>query len=303
MLFDMFMAQRRLRNGMRYGFVWYKGISDGEGLLSQLQKIKIGEKLLRVYVAYDRNRNGNGNIGWRDVGEGDTKRFNNINNMRWHRNEGKGGNTRVNRSYVDVVNDGYNKENDDSKEKLVNEGCVYTERGNQSFRKQGIGRIIVANENEVNDELLGRSVIREVKARCFLAKLPILCEEQGLGKFEVKLLGGLQVMLVMENAKRVENVLKDNDYGLRRWLYNLRCGDSFQRMAGRFTWLNIMGLPLSCWKEGMFKKIAALHGTILGLHNCRLKGNQNLFYGRVHIRTTHKGLIKEELRIVVRGKA
>ncbi|GJV00541.1 putative nucleotidyltransferase, ribonuclease H, partial [Tanacetum coccineum] len=198
------------------------------------------------------NRSGNGNVGWRDMCEGDTKRFNNINNMRWHRNE---------------------------------------------------GRIIVADENEVNDELLGRSVIGEVKARCFLAKLPILCEEQGLGKFEVKLLGGLEVMLVMENAKTVENVLKDKDHGLRRWLYNLRCGDSFQRTAGRFTWLNIMGLPLSCWKEGMFKKIAALHETILGLHNCRLEGNENLLYGRVHIRMTHKGLIKKELRIVVRGKA
>ncbi|GJY80184.1 hypothetical protein Tco_0492935 [Tanacetum coccineum] len=92
-------------------------------------KEKNGEKLLRVYVAYDKNRSGNGNVRWRDAGEGDTKRFNNKNNMKWHRNE---------------------------------------------------GGTIVADENEVNDELMGRSVIGEVKARCFLAKLPILCEGQGL---------------------------------------------------------------------------------------------------------------------------
>ncbi|GJT46652.1 transposon TX1 [Tanacetum coccineum] len=48
MVFDMFMAQRRLRNGMRYGFVRYKAVNDVENLLRQLQQIKIGVKWLRV---------------------------------------------------------------------------------------------------------------------------------------------------------------------------------------------------------------------------------------------------------------
>ncbi|GKC41779.1 hypothetical protein Tco_1059501 [Tanacetum coccineum] len=42
-----------------------------------------------------------------------------------------------------------------------------------------------------------------------------------------------------------------------------------------------MGLPFSCWGEG----------------------NQNLIYGRVHIHTSiNKGLIKEELKVSVKGK-
>ncbi|GJX28635.1 reverse transcriptase domain, reverse transcriptase zinc-binding domain protein [Tanacetum coccineum] len=58
-----------------------------------------------------------------------------------------------------------------------------------------------------------RSVVGEVVARCFL---PLLCEEQGLGKVQVNLIGGLdEVMLVMENVKTVENILQDKDHGLR----------------------------------------------------------------------------------------
>lgn len=61
----------------------------------------------------------------------------------------------------------------------------------------------------------------------------------------MKLLGGLEVMVVMENEKMAVNVLKDNGHGLRRFLHKLRNGGSFQRTTGRLTWINIMGLPIS----------------------------------------------------------
>lgn len=59
-VFDMFMAQKRLRNVKRYGFVRFKFVRDLEGLLDQLRKIGIGEEWLRIYVAHDRKYNGNG---------------------------------------------------------------------------------------------------------------------------------------------------------------------------------------------------------------------------------------------------
>ncbi|GKE25508.1 transposon TX1 [Tanacetum coccineum] len=61
-VFDMFMVQRMLRNGKRYGFVRYKHVNNVEFLLKQLQKIVIGEERLRVYVAFDRGHNGNGRM-------------------------------------------------------------------------------------------------------------------------------------------------------------------------------------------------------------------------------------------------
>ncbi|GJV96591.1 retrovirus-related pol polyprotein from transposon TNT 1-94 [Tanacetum coccineum] len=146
-----------------------------------------------------------------------------------------------------------------------NKGSSLMDRGQKGSR-----RIIREEEHEINSHIMGRSVVGEVKALCFLEKLPVLCEEQGLGVIKVRLLGGLEVMVVLENEATVENVLMDKEHGLRRWLYKLRKGES-------------------------------VHGTVLGLTNCTLKGNQNLVYERVQIHTSNKGLINEEVIVIVKG--
>ncbi|GKA56639.1 hypothetical protein Tco_0755711 [Tanacetum coccineum] len=119
---------------------------------------------------------------------------------------------------------------------------------------------------------------------------------------EKQQLGGLEVIVVFENIETASKILKDVDHGLRRWLYKLRRGDSLQRTAGRLTWINILGIPVAGWGEETFRKIAALLEKILCLHNCRLKGNQNVIYGRVQIHTMNKGLIKEDVLVKVNGK-
>ncbi|PWA76953.1 hypothetical protein CTI12_AA229170 [Artemisia annua] len=301
-VFDMFMVQRRLRNGQRYGFVRFRFVRDVEGLLRQLQKIKIGEEWLRVYVAHDRIYKGN--AGPREGMEKQETRSNGATNGERYRNVGNGVN-RDNRRFVDVVNGGIHRTG------VNNYGKVSNGIGGQALNKEGITlnkeetgseRTIEVDDMDTNSALLGRSVVGEVKAMCFLSKLPVLCEEQGLAGIEVKLLGGLEVLVVMENESMVANVLNDKDHGLRRWMHKLRKGDSIHRTAGRITWINILGIPISGWSEGTFKKIAALHGTILGMHNCRLEGNQNLVYGRVQIHTINKGLINEVLNVTVRRK-
>ena len=85
---------------------------------------------------------------------------------------------------------------------------------------------------------------------------------------DVKLLGGLEVMVVFDTVETANKVLMDINHGLRRWLYKLRRGDSFHRTSGRLTWINVIGIPIACWGEKVFHRIAALHGTILGTHNC-----------------------------------
>nr|GEW33290.1 NB-ARC domains-containing protein [Tanacetum cinerariifolium] len=79
-------------------------------------------------------------------------------------------------------------------------------------------RCIEIDDKEINAELLVRSVASEVKALCFLTKLPSLCEEEGLGKVET-----------------AAHVLKNKDHGVRRWIYKLR--GNMDRSAGRLTWI------------------------------------------------------------------
>ncbi|GKC45930.1 transposon TX1 [Tanacetum coccineum] len=267
-VFDMFMAKRRLRNGKRYGF-----------------------------------RN-NGNM---EMGEGHVRREtggHNANSGGSYRGDGLTYN-KDNRRFVDVVNGEHNRDGAKSLEKET-KGINVQPNGKEGFtllrEENGTRRTIKVDENDINVGILSRCVVEEVKALCFLAKLPMLYKEQGLEGTEVKLLGGLEVLLVMENEIMAANVLSDKEHGMRRWLYKLRKGESVQRTAGRITWISILGIPFSCWSEGVFKKIAAIHGTILALHNCRMEGNQNLTYGRVKIHTINKGLISEELNVQVKGK-
>ncbi|GKC16429.1 putative reverse transcriptase domain-containing protein [Tanacetum coccineum] len=112
----------------------------------------------------------------------------------------------------------------------------------------------------------------------------------------------LEVMVVLKNDVTAENVLNDSEHGLRRWLHKLRRDDNFQRLAERITWITILGVSVSYSGEAIFKKVTAMHGTILALHNCSLEGNQNIGYGRVYIHTIKKSLIREDLNVIVNGK-
>ncbi|GKB42050.1 transposon TX1 [Tanacetum coccineum] len=132
-VFDMFMVQRRLHNGQRYGFVRFKFVRDVERLLGQLQKIKIADEWLKVFVAYDRRRNGNmgASTGYKSYANWGNTSF----SRGMDRNEGYTCN-RDNRRFVDVVN----------------------------------GRNVSVNKKNDEKELNGtafQSVVGEVKAMCF----------------------------------------------------------------------------------------------------------------------------------------
>ncbi|GJS35010.1 transposon TX1 [Tanacetum coccineum] len=126
-------------------------------------------------------------------------------------------------------------------------------------------------------------------------------EEEFNGEVEVKLLGGLEVMIVLDAPEMAINILNNNDHGTRRWLDNIRRWNKFYTPLGRLTWVNIIGVPVSCWTETVFRKIAEVHGSIVRLCNCKLEGNQNTIIGRVQIQSLVNRLINEIIRIKFRG--
>ncbi|PWA75311.1 Transposon TX1 [Artemisia annua] len=315
-VFDMFMVRKRLRNGQRYGFVRFKFVVDTEELLKSLRKIKIRDEYLRVFVAYDRRNAGNRNL---DRGEMNGSRRNTVHNgvsgggtrmgIRNSRyNSVNGGGIRMgirdSRRYADVVH-GVNRR--EKVERYIDErnGAKGSQEDTKYRHKSVVdrdeGRTIELIEDEFNGEVFNRSLLGEVKKGCYLSKLLALCEEQGLSNVEVKLLGGLEVMVVFDSTETVGNILSNVDHGIRRWLHKLRKWSIYYKPSGRFTWINIIGVPVSCWTETVFRKIAELHGSIVGTENCNLVGNQNLIIGRVQIHTCVKGLINEALSVKFRG--
>ncbi|GJV90408.1 reverse transcriptase domain, reverse transcriptase zinc-binding domain protein [Tanacetum coccineum] len=143
--------------------------------------------------------------------------------------------------------------------------------GGEENKKEDVYRMLELSEEDVEMEVFSRSLIGEVKKKLsYLVKLPKLCDAVGLPKVKVKLLGGLEVMLVFETPGTADNIMKNVDHGLRRWVHKISM------------------------------RIAEEHGYVMKMNNCSLVGNQNITIGRVCVHTVTKGLIKEYLKIKVK---
>nr|GEZ85245.1 transposon TX1 [Tanacetum cinerariifolium] len=119
---------------------------------------------------------------------------------------------------------------------------------------------------------------------------------------EVNLLGRLEVMLIFETVVKAYNILNDGDHMIRRWVHNLRKWKKNYKPSGIRTWVNVIGVPVSYWLELVFKRISAPNGTIMGLKNCRLEGNQNIVIRKVHIHAIATCSINETLNIRCNSK-
>ncbi|GJU52791.1 transposon TX1 [Tanacetum coccineum] len=163
---------------------------------------------------------------------------------------------KIGEEFVDVVNGGNNKDGDVKYKEKVSKGMD----GERVFKEK------ISNDRD------GQHVGKEGLPTDRAVKGPLRTI-----KFEIKLLGGLEVMVMLKNEDMASNVLTNKDHGMRRWLYNLKRGDSFHRTSGRITRITILRVLVSCWGEVIIKKVAALHGTIMRLHNCRLEGTKTPF--------------------------
>nr|GEU46420.1 transposon TX1 [Tanacetum cinerariifolium] len=83
-------------------------------------------------------------------------------------------------------------------------------------------RTVKVCDDEVNTRLFNKCLIGEVKSMCFFTNVGSICEEQGLRNIEVKLLRGLEVLMVFDTLKTATNILNSSEHGLRRWVYKLR---------------------------------------------------------------------------------
>ncbi|GJS29891.1 hypothetical protein Tco_0490511 [Tanacetum coccineum] len=165
-VFDMFMVQRRLRNGKIYGFVRRRN-NDGavgtDGVVhgNRVKKMNNGGVKENREIAFNR----------------DDKRFVDVVNGR---------NARPTRNHIDK--EAKEEGTIPCNRKIEVNGVGFTYARSECFdiqKEERRGeRCIEIQENEVNMELMMRSVVGEVKARGFLTKLPVLCEEQGLKYLE-----------------------------------------------------------------------------------------------------------------------
>ncbi|PWA40419.1 hypothetical protein CTI12_AA562930 [Artemisia annua] len=160
-------------------------------------------------------------------------------------------------------------------------------------------RELVITEDDMVGDVIRRGFIGEVKDTKFIEKLPEFCSMEGLFNVEVKYMGGLEVMVILESEEAVKNVVENTDHGVRRWLWKIRRANALSRSLRRLTWLSIVGVPISCWKERVFGRISARWGEVREMSNCNLLGSQGVITGRVLIHTWESNLISEHIVVKI----
>ncbi|XP_071707526.1 uncharacterized protein [Rutidosis leptorrhynchoides] len=111
--------------------------------------------------------------------------------------------------------------------------------------------------------------------------------------FEPKYLGGRDVMLIFDDKKLALDVLNtsklnENRNPLWNWFDDIQPWDPDEYShPGRLVWVEIKGVPFTCWFESTFNDIAKEWGEIIEQKNCSIdeKGSQDLSSGKVLIIT------------------
>lgn len=106
---------------------------------------------------------------------------------------------------------------------------------NKEARKNDLRIVEVQHDDELTD-MLKCSMVGEVVRKDLLKILQVLCGTEGIQNFQIKYLGGTEILMVLENEKTLVNFLSNENHGIWRWLKNLwRWSEDF-RPTGRLTW-------------------------------------------------------------------
>ncbi|GJW75169.1 transposon TX1 [Tanacetum coccineum] len=260
---------------------------DKETLYESLNNIFIGTSQIRVFNAYDRKEKevkGGENV----VGKDSSRKWEQTKSVE-----------RDGRRYSDVLKNQKVEENKKKGENVEhNDGKV------SNFGEYELGkRTIEVEIKDLESEILKRGIFGEVRDLDYLERLHNLCSTIGIQGTQIKYIGGLEVMIVFKSEETARNIMEDVHHGLRRWVGKLRWWVPEFRPFGRLTWISIIGVPIGCWNENIFRRIAAVWGMILDTTNCSLidsgKGTQSLTMARMLIHTIESKLINEEVHIKI----
>ncbi|KAK8662392.1 hypothetical protein V6N13_091970 [Hibiscus sabdariffa] len=230
---DSFIARKQNKAGKKFGFVRFSNKIDAERAIERLNGFKLYGSRLLVSKARFKARSSY----WRKINK-DTE----------HLKDGESC-----KHYVSKKQTSDSLEESESKEKraLRIEGFIQ-EEDILKLNKCAIGTMATAcSINSVTERLHG----------------------WGLGELIIKSMGG-RCFLIEFKDKTLFEYLKEE-----KWSYLLEVfaevepwTESFH-LPERITWIQVEGLPLHCWSQTTFKRIAKSWGSLLALGE---NGNQSL---------------------------
>ncbi|XP_071717121.1 uncharacterized protein [Rutidosis leptorrhynchoides] len=251
---EVYIPRKTLKNGRKFGFVRFLDVPDyhKDSLARRLSLIVAGDNLLKVYKARDPE-------GKKQAPQPNNAKSGSRNNVKVAFN-----------SPVDERN---------FKEVVLNKQAT----------NYGIPSIKV-NSNDDLIQILGQAVIAKVKDLEFLEYFNEICESENLGGFTIKYLGGHDLMLIFEEPNPALDLINNSEHPLWKWLEDINPWDpEIYKTSGRLVYVNIFGVPITCWLESTFIDIAKNWGEVIETFNCSItnENNQDLSHGSVIIKTNN----------------
>ncbi|XP_071704433.1 uncharacterized protein [Rutidosis leptorrhynchoides] len=263
---DVYLAKKRLQNGQKFGFIRFEKVNNVDALLKVLNSITIEKWPLRAFKATDRKKEGvEKQKFWGTSGE--------------HK---KG-----------EANDGMNALN-----KMETIRSPKPHEAANCFKDSRSYNEVVGNKNyNSNQKWVRKTPLKRIVRIRASGQASLLMKGRGLRDVDIKFMGGLDVLIVCSSETMMKAILEDENHSIRKWVTEIRKWDMKVKNPGRLTWLSIIGVPVSCWEESTFRKIASWWGPIFDLQNCTLKRDQNLTHGRVLVKIMGPKLIRELIMV------
>jgi hypothetical protein len=123
---------------------------------------------------------------------------------------------------------------------------------------------------------------------------------EGFQNISVKEMGGGMVLLQCSSAGVLERMLKSKAEWLTYYFREVKPWSPNLVACKRVAWVQVRGVPLHAWGEGLFKSVAARIGTFLDFDDNTASGAK-FYVARIKISTTNKGLIDTVVKISVQG--
>ncbi|KAI3496571.1 hypothetical protein L1887_38936 [Cichorium endivia] len=192
-------------------------------------------------------------------------------------------NLRDGRSYRDVVNGKIQRNSSDGLKKKIprEEGVEWLE-------------VDVGKCPDIQ-ETLSRCVIGGVKKGEMLENMEQILTDGGIVNCKWRALGGLDVLIECGTVGEAEEIVKNNDHGIKEWMQDLRFWTKDYVIKSRLTWIKLYGVPIDAWSEKNFKKIACMWGSVIKTENCDFYAATTLVAGRILISTNYEFPLEKEI--------
>lgn len=276
---DAFIANKRSKQGKRFGFVRFLGVRNEVDFARSLSNIWIGSYHVYVSVArFQRNHkyaSSSQNIKVPEKSQ--MPRFtttarpnlNSNNNYEFHKNK----------SYASVA-----------------QGVIST----SEVRKKDMLNVKSVQLGEcdlIKVEDTSTVVLVKVKEIDAMSNMYHLCRNEGFADVKIHYVGGLWLWLQFTSVKSC-SLFKSNDSLKKIWTCIKDVSPSFI-VDERMIWIEISGLPLCAWGSSAFKKVANLFGKFKFFDG---EAEDIMSTGRVCIATTIQPFISEKVDVTIHGE-